>query len=209
MADRKNSSALLGGLQQQRCAVWPLPFIPNCSTSRAAAPTCRRDLFIELHFGPRRYVDPEPFANSLQLNHAIQQVGALGPGSSMDRHAVGLYSTLAAAAAADAAAATAGRLEATATAATAMDTAAAACTAAGRRHGCSARATAHSEHCHPGSTRASSACISCMVTANGQQHAAGCVSGCFSFNSGSTRAGGISRALDEQPASEGHIRAVC
>ncbi|WIA08663.1 hypothetical protein OEZ85_008090 [Tetradesmus obliquus] len=34
-----------------------------------------RDLFIELHFGPRRYVDPEPFANSLQLNHAIQQDG--------------------------------------------------------------------------------------------------------------------------------------
>eukprot|EP00882_Tetradesmus_deserticola_P029931 GHRQ01033566.1.p1 GENE.GHRQ01033566.1~~GHRQ01033566.1.p1 ORF type:complete len:183 (+),score=55.05 GHRQ01033566.1:735-1283(+) len=33
-----------------------------------------RDLFIELHFGPRRYVDPEPFANSLQLNHAVQQV---------------------------------------------------------------------------------------------------------------------------------------
>eukprot|EP00879_Flechtneria_rotunda_P021061 GHRR01022187.1.p1 GENE.GHRR01022187.1~~GHRR01022187.1.p1 ORF type:complete len:771 (+),score=324.72 GHRR01022187.1:120-2432(+) len=34
-----------------------------------------RDLIIGLHFGPRRYVDPEPFANSLQLNHAIQQDG--------------------------------------------------------------------------------------------------------------------------------------
>jgi hypothetical protein len=37
----------------------------------------RRDLFIEMHFGPKRYVDPEPFANSLLLDHAIQQVGTL------------------------------------------------------------------------------------------------------------------------------------
>lgn len=37
-------------------------------------PSCR-DLFIEMHFGPKRYVDPEPFANSLLLDHAIQQVG--------------------------------------------------------------------------------------------------------------------------------------
>jgi hypothetical protein len=44
---------------------------------------CCSDLFIELHFGPRRYVDPEPFANSLQLNHAIQQV--LRCGSSLQR----------------------------------------------------------------------------------------------------------------------------
>ncbi|KAF8072683.1 UBP26 [Scenedesmus sp. PABB004] len=34
-----------------------------------------RELFVELRFGPRRYVDPEPFANSLQLNHAVQQDG--------------------------------------------------------------------------------------------------------------------------------------
>jgi hypothetical protein len=31
-----------------------------------------------MHFGPKRYVDPEPFANSLLLDHAIQQVGAIG-----------------------------------------------------------------------------------------------------------------------------------
>jgi hypothetical protein len=37
----------------------------------------RRDLFIEMHFGPKRYVDPEPFANSLLLDHAIQQVRAV------------------------------------------------------------------------------------------------------------------------------------
>jgi hypothetical protein len=49
----------------------------------AVACTCR-DLFIELHFGPRRYVDPEPFANSLQLNHAIQQVCALRQHGSID-----------------------------------------------------------------------------------------------------------------------------
>lgn len=36
--------------------------------------SCTRDLFIEMHFGPKRYVDPEPFANSLMLDHAIQQV---------------------------------------------------------------------------------------------------------------------------------------
>jgi len=31
-----------------------------------------------MHWGPRKCVDPEPFANVLQLNHAIQQVTDAG-----------------------------------------------------------------------------------------------------------------------------------
>jgi len=47
-----------------------------CWRLRASAVSCclNRDLFIEMHFGPKRYVDPEPFANSLLLDPAIQQV---------------------------------------------------------------------------------------------------------------------------------------
>lgn len=45
-----------------------------CLPPLSLPPFCR-DLFIEMHFGPKRYVDPEPFANSLLLDHAIQQVG--------------------------------------------------------------------------------------------------------------------------------------
>lgn len=36
-----------------------------------------------MHFGPKRYVDPEPFANSLLLDHAIQQVGGNAAGTAL------------------------------------------------------------------------------------------------------------------------------
>jgi hypothetical protein len=67
-----------GRLQLQQCSsgMGSLhSFNPLTKTRHVLWPrNCCSDLFIELHFGPRRYVDPEPFANSLQLNHAIQQV---------------------------------------------------------------------------------------------------------------------------------------
>lgn len=59
------------GVHEDRVTCWP-QHLSSCVMLMVC-----RDLFIEMHFGPKRYVDPEPFANSLLLDHAIQQVGTL------------------------------------------------------------------------------------------------------------------------------------